>query len=108
MEEIADMNQTVPDTSKLAVGRRLMLTREARGWSQVQLANLLKVSPQKWNTYERGVAMIQPALLAKFCAISGATSDWILLDSMTMLPMALNAKINEIIERESDDRKSQG
>lgn len=104
MLEIAVVNQIVPDTSKEAVGRRLRLTREARGMNQAVLAKVLHVSPQKWNTYERGVAMIQPPLLAQFCALTGSTSDWIYLESMATLPMALAQKINELIEAEEQAR----
>ena len=93
------MTQDMPDTSKKAIGERIVAVREARDWSQAELARLLDESPQRWGNYERGDRVPPPPVLAKLWRLTGATSDYVLFGQTYGLPLdlvkALDAKASE-------------
>lgn len=84
------------DTSKAAIGRRLVLVREARGWPQAQMAQLLGVSAQRWGTYERGRSVPPPDIMARFWRLTGGTSDYVLFGRLDGMPHELVAAIQSL------------
>lgn len=79
----------MPDTTSKAIGRRLTAVRETRGWTQIYVAKLVDVSPQRWGNYERGLNVPPPDLLARFWQVSGAGADYLLFGRMEGLPFEL-------------------
>jgi transcriptional regulator with XRE-family HTH domain len=84
---------TDPDTSRSAIGKRLTAVRVARGLTAGALAQALRISPQRWNTYEQGRSTPPPDVLSKLWQITGATSDYVLFNRMDGLPMELYARL---------------
>lgn len=89
----------LPDTSAAAVGARLSLVREARGFQQAAFAGLLDLTPQAYNAYERGRNMPQATTMAKVRRLTGATSDYLLFGDMTGLPNELVSAIRKLERR---------
>ncbi len=79
----------MPDTSKQAIGKRLVAVREARGYLQGFLVQLLGTSQQRWSLYENGNRDLPNDLLYKFCRTTGATTDFVLFGDFTAMPMDL-------------------
>lgn len=80
-----------PDTSKRAIGARLIAVRKARGYTPGALATALGLSPQRWFNYENGNTNIPPDVLARVWQVTGATSDFVLFGRMDNLPTELAA-----------------
>ena len=80
-----------PDTSKPAIGRRLVAVRRARGWTSGALATTLGLSPQRWHNYEQGYTTVPPDILGRLWQVTGATSDYILFGRTDGLPSELAA-----------------
>lgn len=79
----------MPDTSGEAIGKRLVAVREARGYLQGFLVQLLDTSQQRWSNYEKGNRVLPNDLLYKFCKVTGATTDFVLFGEMSGMPMDL-------------------
>lgn len=79
----------MPDTSDKAIGRRLIAVREARGYLQGFMVQMLAVTQQRWSLYENGHRTLPHDLLYKFCHITGAPTDFILFGKVTGMPMDL-------------------
>lgn len=80
-----------PDTSKRAIGARLVAVRKARAFTAGGLATALGLSPQRWFNYENGNTNIPPDVLARLWQVTGATSDFVLFGRMDNLPTELAA-----------------
>ncbi len=85
-----------PDTSKRAIGERMMIVRMTRGWSGVLLAEAMGISPQRLNNYETGKTFPPPDILAKFWRVTGATSDYVLFNRRDGMPYDLVRKVQEV------------
>lgn len=83
------MKLGMADTSNKAIGERLVAVREARGFLQAFLANMIGTSQQRWSNYERDGRVPPPDLLLKFCQVTGATSDFILFGRLDGMPVEL-------------------
>lgn len=79
----------MPDTSNQAIGKRLVAVREARGYLQGFLVQLLGTSQQRWSNYENGNRVLPHDLLFQFCRVTGATTDFILFGDLAAMPMDL-------------------
>lgn len=90
------MGNLPPDTSKDAIGRRLVAARTARGLNGATTAQRLGLSPQRYGNYENGRSIMPPDVLARFWQLTGATSDYVLFARIETLPMELADKIREI------------
>lgn len=84
------------DTSPEAIGERLRKVRTVRGWHQNMLASLLEISPQRWNNYETGRSVPPPPVLAKFWQLTGATTDFILMNRSDGMPMELVMELQKL------------
>ena len=60
------------------LGRRLRERREARQLTQLDVASVLRVSPQAVSKWERGENAPDIALLVALSRVLGTTSDWLL------------------------------
>lgn len=91
MSDILDMasDNLLPDTSKEAIGSRLVALRMARGWTSATIARAIGVSAQRWNNYERGLNVPPPDLLAKLWQISGVSADYVLFGRMDGMSLEL-------------------
>lgn len=89
------MSYPMPDTSKAAIGKRLIAVRTARGYLQSTVVQLLKTSQQRWSLYETGQRDIPFDLLYKFCRTTGATTDFVLYDDVAAMPRDLIDALRE-------------
>lgn len=63
----------------VALGRRLQLTRESRGYTQEALAEMLDVGVQHISNIERGVTGISLTALVRVCDVLDVSADFLLL-----------------------------
>lgn len=84
-----DGNSPTWDTSKSAIGERLVAVRKARSFASKDVAAAMGCSTQRWNNYERGNSTPPPELLVRFWHLTGATSDYVLFGRMDGLPFDL-------------------
>jgi DNA-binding XRE family transcriptional regulator len=83
------------------VAKRLRLIRRAYNAllapappiSQAEFARRCGIAPQAWNNAEVGRARIGLDGAIKLCRLTGATLDFVFLDSPAALPRVLAAKI---------------
>lgn len=90
------MKLGMADTSNKAIGERLVAVREARGFLQGFIADMVGTSQQRWSNYERDGRVPPPDLLLKFCQVTGATSDFILFGRLDGMPMELLRQLREL------------
>lgn len=64
------------------VGERLRAIRKKRGYTQEQLAEMARISPQHCSGIETGGAKVSLPALVQLCNALDATPDEILLDSV--------------------------
>lgn len=86
---------TVESTESLQqIGERLRLLRVASGYeSQVEYAEALNISPQRYNHWERGRRLPDLWAIGRICTMTGATSDWIYFGVMGAMPPDLMRRI---------------
>lgn len=75
--------------SKVEVGNRLVLTREALGKTQAEMCRIMGIPPNRWNNAETGDNYPSLADLVRFCQVTGATTDWIQRGIRSGLPASL-------------------
>lgn len=88
-------------TSMAAIGRRLQITREALGMSQVAICQLTKISPQTWNNAETGRQRLGLDSALEVSRVTGVALDWIYRGNEELLPR----RIAEYIAKPKDDPK---
>src|SRR5262252_9523744 len=87
--KIAD-TAVADEYSAAAIGRRLRLIREAKGYTQPFIAQLCGMSAQAWNNNECGRDRISIAPALALCnAIPGVGLNWIYRGVVTDLPAHL-------------------
>jgi len=88
------------NSSAEAVGRRIRILREAKGWpGQGPFAALLDVSQSRLSNWETQGFMIPPDMAVKLCSLTGATTDYIYRGDLSGLSASL---IQAIKAREED------
>jgi transcriptional regulator with XRE-family HTH domain len=76
------------------IGERLRLLRVAAGYSnQVEYAEALDISPQRYNHWERGRRMPDLWAIGRICTMTGATADWIYFGVVSAMPIDLMRRI---------------
>jgi DNA-binding XRE family transcriptional regulator len=76
------------------IGERLRLLRVAAGYpNQVEYAEALSISPQRYNHWERGRRMPDLWAVGRICTMTGATSDWIYFGVMGAMPPELMRRV---------------
>lgn len=77
-----------------AIGERLRRLRVAAGYeSQVEYAEELKISPQRYNHWERGRRLPDLWAIGRICTMTGATADWIFFGAPGALPSDLRRRL---------------
>ena len=61
----------------MEISERLREAREAKGWSQSQLANRLGISQQMYHPYEHG-RELKSGMIIKLCAVLECSPNWLL------------------------------
>ncbi len=84
------------DRSKLAIGVRLRLTREAMGITQVEFAGRAGIAPNTYNQYEAGKNFPQIEYAQRLCDAHGLTLDWIYRGDLSNLSYQLAEAIRAI------------
>ncbi len=76
------------------IGERLRLLRVAAGYTnQVEYADTIGVSPQRYNHWERGRRMPDLWAIGRICSMTGATADWIYFGAVGAMPIDLMRRI---------------
>lgn len=91
-----------PDTSNAAIGARIVAVRIARDLSQGALAQAIGIGQTTLNNYERGIRTLPPDVIAKIWRVTGATSDYLLMERMDGLPSSLR----KLLLDQQDEGKS--
>ena len=79
------------------IAERLRLTREALGYTQVEIARLAGASGgQAWNNYESGRRRINVDHALALCQSIGVSLDWIYLGDRRNLHHDLALKIRQV------------
>jgi transcriptional regulator with XRE-family HTH domain len=84
------------ELSAKAVGERMRNVRIAKGIaSQTVMATLMGVQSNRYNNWEKGVALITPPDAIGFCTYTGATLDYIYRGDGSALPLNLATLLTE-------------
>ena len=76
------------------IGERLRLLRVAAGYpNQVEYADAMNISPQRYNHWERGRRLPDLWAIGRICAMTGATADWIYFGVVGAMPIDLMRRI---------------
>jgi transcriptional regulator with XRE-family HTH domain len=78
------------------VAARLTLARVALGKTQAAIARALAVTQPRWNNWERGIRLPDPAVMAEFALKFGVRTDYIWCGSLIGMPADLQARIVEL------------
>ena len=57
---------------------RIKALREARGWTQAELARRLNITPNGVNSWEQGLSMPSPACLVDLAKLFSVSTDYLL------------------------------
>lgn len=60
------------------IAEKIKKLREARGWSQAELARRLSVSRNGVNSWEQGLSMPSPACLVDLAKVFSVSTDYLL------------------------------
>ena len=90
-----------------AVGQRLALIREARGFTQAFLGSQIHVTQSTIANWETQGRLITSRSIQKLCLTLGCSPDYLLTGNLASLPMELVTAITAIRDREDRDRKPQ-
>jgi transcriptional regulator with XRE-family HTH domain len=97
-------------SSREEVGARLLLLREAMCGThlgaQVEFAQLVGISPQAWNNYERGSSRIELGKALQLCEKVGASLDWIYLGKDGLMPAHVLRKVRDRLRARSQETKT--
>jgi transcriptional regulator with XRE-family HTH domain len=84
------------ELSAKAVGERMRKIRMAKGIvSQTVMAALMGVTANRYNNWEKGVALITAPDAVVFCLKTGATLDYIYRDDPAALPLNLATLLDD-------------
>jgi transcriptional regulator with XRE-family HTH domain len=90
-----DMSTDASTEGLQQIGERLRLLRLAAGYSnQVEYADALNVSPQRYNHWERGRRLPDLWAIGRICAMTGATADWIFFGVVGAMPIDLMRRVH--------------
>lgn len=83
------------------IGERLELVRRARGLTQTALCEALGFNTSMYNQWEKGSKIPNTPDLIRFCAYTGATTDYILYGKTEGLPFDLWRLLSALAEDRS-------
>src|SRR5690348_13995240 len=88
----------IPEYDKRLVGERISLLRQAKGWQQKALAEMIGegLTPQKLNNYERGRDLIPVYFAARLATLTGAGFDYIYRGMLGNMPSELAERVAKL------------
>src|SRR6187549_2023484 len=88
----------LPEYDKRLVGERISRLRQAKGWQQKSLAEMIGegLTPQKLNNYERGRDLIPVHFAARLAVLTGAGFDYIYRGMLANMPGELAEKVAKL------------
>jgi transcriptional regulator with XRE-family HTH domain len=89
------------DPYKVAIGRRVRLTRLALGYGQNEIAKKYGIAQSRWSMWEAGANEPPTSLMGLWAEDEGFSLDWIYSGKRNRLPSELREEI-ERREREPD------
>ena len=88
---------TVPEeTSRIAIGERLRLTRMALGLSQAEFCRGAELETNTYNQYEKGRNQIRLDMAIRLVRAYRITLDWIYLGDPSNIPSGIHDKIRAL------------
>jgi len=92
---------------------RIKALREARGWTQAELARRLSMTRNGVNSWEQGLSMPSPALLVELAKVFAVSTDYLLgVDNLATVnvagleerDVAILAELAERLRRQNENR----
>lgn len=93
-----------PKPFDAAVGKRLLLTREALRMTQREFAAAAGMKESAYGQYETGARTLLPERAVALCNAHKLTLEWIYLGEVGTLPYKLGAAIRALTDLSSDKR----
>jgi transcriptional regulator with XRE-family HTH domain len=84
----------------IQIGNRCRRAREASGYTQERLAEMIDKTPQFISDYERGVCGVSLSTIIQLCSVLSVSSDFILLGHETGNPTDFSERIGNLSETE--------
>jgi transcriptional regulator with XRE-family HTH domain len=91
-----------PKPFDTAVGKRLLLTREALRMTQREFASAAGFKESAYGQYETGARTLLPERAIALCHAHKVTLEWIYLGEIGTLPYKLGAAIRAMIDLSRD------
>jgi transcriptional regulator with XRE-family HTH domain len=91
----------------IQIGDRCRRAREASGYTQERLAEMIDRTPQFVSDYERGVCGISLSTVIQLCSVLSVSSDFILLGHENGNPTDLSQRIGNLSEAEKEIMEKQ-
>lgn len=82
------------------IGKRIRHRREAKGFSQEQLAEKLNLSKNHISSIARGKTLLTTARLIEICNVLGGTPDYYLLGEISAETDAITQLVNQLSPKE--------
>jgi len=101
-------HQPIDPTSIAEIGRRLELTRQALGLTQVMMGRLMGAvsNGQAWGNYESGKRRISIDHALALTRTLGVSLDWVYQGQMVNLPPELREKIQRLMLESGNEPQS--
>jgi transcriptional regulator with XRE-family HTH domain len=97
--ENTDKKRSSKDVN-IQIGDRCRSAREAAGYTQEKLAEMIDKSPQFISDYERGVSGISLSTIMQLCSVLSVSSDYILFGRDSGSPVSLSERIGNLSDEE--------
>ncbi len=84
------------DPFRVAIGRRLQILRIAKGHPTIRgFAEVLDVQEDRYDSWEKGKALIQPPDVAKLRKLFGVSADWVYYGDPSQMPHGLVTELQK-------------
>jgi len=92
----------------IGIGQKIQQLRKEKGWTQDQLAEIIKIDSKQISKYERDLAIPSTEIIVELALAFNISTDYLLIDESIKIPMEyknnteflieINKKINEMEE----------
>jgi transcriptional regulator with XRE-family HTH domain len=86
----------------IQIGTRCRKAREAAGYTQENLAEMIDRTPQFISDYERGICGLSLPTIMQLCSVLSVSADYILFGHGTGNPTDLPERISNLSDAERD------
>lgn len=80
-----------------SLGTKIKTAREAKGWTQEYLAEVVDLSPTHISVLERGVKPPRTETLVNIANALGVTADYLLMDSLDATSAVASAELENLL-----------